>query len=443
MSFARLVSSYGALLMRISRKLLTDLFFLVVLFVASGATEALTMGSAGADPQGSPMMKVFWACIYLVVILRLIPRYRQVLGLFRYNKCFALLLLLAIYSTRWSVDPRLTLSKSLPLLLSALIGLDFARRYSIGEQLRLVWMVLATVMVLGVIAQVFFPGVVPDLDFEPGGAWNGIVVNKNTWARLIVLTGIVLLSRPRPTRRSSVAFAMLMVMIMALLAASRSAGGLLIMTTMLFVFGFSKVLHWRRATLIVLGSSLAALFALAFSYVLQNLDQTTALLGKDATLTGRTPIWRETLRFVQKSPVWGYGFAAFWSQLSRPGRLVREAINWDNLPHSHNGYIDLALQIGGVGLFLYFAAFFIGMRRAVRYIRRDPGQESMWPLAFLCVIFLYQLDEGTIVTPNQLIWILASAALFSLVTIERSYKTALPPQEEDLVTHEPVLLAGD
>ena len=169
MSFARLVSSYGALLMRISRKLLTDLFFLVVLFVASGATEALTMGSAGADPQGSPMMKVFWACIYLVVILRLIPRYRQVLGLFRYNKCFALLLLLAIYSTRWSVDPRLTLSKSLPLLLSALIGLDFARRYSIGEQLRLVWMVLATVMVLGVIAQVFFPGVVPDLDFEPGG----------------------------------------------------------------------------------------------------------------------------------------------------------------------------------------------------------------------------------------------------------------------------------
>lgn len=83
--------------------------------------------------------------------------------------------------------------QSLPLLLSALIGLDFARRYSIGEQLRLVWMVLATVMVLGVIAQVFFPGVVPDLDFEPGGAWNGIVVNKNTWARLIVLTGIVFL----------------------------------------------------------------------------------------------------------------------------------------------------------------------------------------------------------------------------------------------------------
>ena len=429
--------------MRISLKLLTDLFFLVVLFVASGATEALTMGSAGADPQGSPVMKAFWACIYLVVILRLIPRYREVLGLFRYNKCFILLLLLAIYSTRWSVDPRLTLSKSLPLFLSALIGLDFARRYSISEQLRLIWMVLATVMVLGVIAQVFFPGLVPDLDFEPGGAWNGIVVNKNTWARLIVLTGIVLLSRPRPTRRSSVVFAILMVMVMALLVASRSAGGLLIMTVMLFVFGLSKVLHWRRATLIVLGSSLAALFALAFSYVLQNLDQTTALLGKDATLTGRTPIWRETLRFVQKSPVWGYGFAAFWSQLSRPGRLVREAINWDNLPHSHNGYIDLALQIGGVGLFLYFAAFFIGMRRAVRYIRRDPGRESMWPLAFLCVIFMYQLDEGTIVTPNQLIWILYSAVLFSLVTIERSYKTALPSQEEDLVTHEPVLLAGD
>lgn len=401
------------------------------------------MTSAGADPQGSPVMKVFWACVYLVVIVCLIPRYRQVMDLFRYNKCFVLLLLLAIYSIRWSVDPHFTLAKSLPLFLSALIGLDFARRYSIGEQLRLIWMVLATVMVLGVIAQVFFPGFVPDLDYEPGGAWNGIVINKNTWARLIVLTGVVLLSRPRLTRRSSLVFAILMVMIMALLVASRSASGLLIMIVMLFFFCLSKPLRWSRPRLIVLGSSLAVVSTLALSYVLQHLDQMTVLLGKDATLTGRVPIWREALHFVQKSPVWGYGFAAFWSPISRPGRLVREATHWDNLPHAHNGYIDLALQIGGVGLLLYFAAFFIGIRRAIGYVRRDLGRESMWPLAFLCMTFLYQVDESSIVAPNQLIWILYSAVLFSLVILERNYNAVLASEEEDLVTHGPALLAGD
>ncbi|MBV8673231.1 MAG: hypothetical protein JOZ33_07330, partial [Acidobacteriaceae bacterium] len=140
--------------MRISRKLTTDAFFFCILFLSSGAMEAFTVSKDGADPQGSPLMKGLWAGVYLVVILRLLPRYRQVGGLVSANKCFILFLLFCLCSVRWSVDARLTLQKGIPLLFSALIGLDFARRYTIGEQVRLIWRVLALIVVLGVIAQV-------------------------------------------------------------------------------------------------------------------------------------------------------------------------------------------------------------------------------------------------------------------------------------------------
>lgn len=429
--------------MRISRKFAAEIFYFCVLFLSSGAMEAFTVGKQGVDPQGSPLMKVLWACVYLLVLLRLIPRYHQVGSLLLSNKCFVLFLLFSIVSVRWSVDPSLTLQKSIPLVLSALIGLDFARRYTIREQIHLIWMVLASVLVLGVIAQVFFPGFVPDLDYEPGGAWNGIVTNKNTWARLIVLTGIALLSRPRPTRRSIVVVAVLMTMVMALLAASRSAGGLLILSTMLLLFVGFRALRWPRTPLLLLTLAVAAVSIFTVSYAVQHADEVTAKMGKDATMTGRVPIWRETFRFIEKDPILGFGYAAFWSQNSRPGRLVREATNWDNLPHAHNGYIDLTLQLGGVGLLLYFAAYLIAMKRAVHLVRRNRARQFLWPIAFLCVVLLYQLDEASIVTPNQLIWILYSSVLFSLAIEDRNFESPALDEGEELETEQPVLAAGD
>lgn len=427
--------------MKISRKFATDVFFFWALFLSSGAMEAFTIGKQGPDSQGSPLMKAMWACVYLVIILRLVPRYREVGSLLRSNKCFVLLIFLAVYSIRWSVDPHVTIQKSIALLLSALIGLDFARRYTIPEQIQLIWRVLALVLVMGVIAQVFFPGFVPCLDYEPGDAWNGIVENKNGWARLIVLTGLVLLSRPRPTRRSALVVAILMVTVMALLVASHSASGLIIMSTMLLFFVAFRALRWNRTHLVLLTLALVLISAVTVSYVVQHADQMAAMVGKDATMTGRVPIWRESLHFVKKNPVWGYGYAAFWGQSSRPGRLVREAINWDT-PHAHNGYIDLALELGGVGLMLYFAAYLIAIRRAILLVRRNTAREAMWPIAFLIVVFLYQLDEATIVSANQLIWILYSSVLFSLAIEDESYESLSPGEEAVPVTDEPAVAAG-
>jgi exopolysaccharide production protein ExoQ len=429
--------------MRIPRKLVVDVFFFCVLFLSSGAMEAFTVGKGGTDPQGSPLMKVLWAGVYLVVLCGLIPRLRQVGSLLASNKCFVLFLLLTIISIRWSVDTNATLQKSIPLLLSALIGLDFARRYTIGEQLRLIWMVLALVMVLGVIAQVCFPGFVPDTDLDADGAWNGIVTNKNTWARLIVLTGLAILSRPRPSRRSSLVVAVLMAMVIALLVASRSAGGLLIMiVAILLSFGF-KALRWPRPRLLLLTTVMAVAAIGTVSYVLQHPDETAGMLGKDASMTGRVPIWRESLRFVGKSPILGYGYSAFWSQNSRPGRLIREATHWDTLPHAHNGYIDLMLQLGGVGLALYFAAYLIAMTRAVLLVRRNTERELTWPLAFLCVVFLYQLNEASIVSPNQLIWILYSSVLFSLAIEAQSSELPVLNEGRELAIDQAAFAEGD
>jgi hypothetical protein len=83
------------------------------------------------------------------------------------------------------------------------------------------------------------------------------------------------------------------------------------------------------------------------------------------------------------------------------------------------------------------------MKRAVLLVRRNTARQFLWPIAFLCVVFLYQLDEASIVTPNQLIWILYSSVLFSLAIEERHFESPAIEEDEEVEPDQTVLATGD
>jgi exopolysaccharide production protein ExoQ len=205
------------------------------------------------------------------------------------------------------------------------------------------------------------------------------------------------------------------------------------------LFFLFRILRWRRKKALVLLSIVGtALILVTGNLVLQNFSQFMNLLGKDPTMTGRLPIWQECLHFVGMKPFLGYGYGAFWTVTSHPARLIREAVDWDTLPHAHNGYIDLLLALGVVGLLLYAAVNSAAGWRAVLHVREYSDADAMWPLAFLCVTLLYQLDEASIISANQLIWILFSSVIFSLgIEAEQRVATGAPAEEESYAAEVP------
>ena len=74
-----------------------------------------------------------------------------------------------------------------------------------------------------------------------------------------------------------------------------------------------------------------------------------ALLGRDATLTGRSDIWREVWRAILKRPLLGYGFSAFWIGLKGEAFNVITMLGFVVL-HAHNGFLEIMLELGGTGL---------------------------------------------------------------------------------------------
>ena len=417
-------------LMTIRRKVLDDALTLLVLFLATGAFQGLVVDPTDprAGTEGSPSMQIVWLVVYGAVALRLIPQYRKIMALVRANKCLLLLVLLAVMSVLWSEDPSLTLRRSIALLATTLFGIDFAVRYSVRDQLRLLYIVLGLVVSLGIAAQLLFPNLIPSLDFPPD-AWHGVVGFKNDWARIIVLAMVAVLSRSRRSLGDFLLMGSLTLVAFALIALAKSVGGLVILMVMLLLFRVSGALRWRPRMLAAAGLA-TALVVLPMSYVLfQNFGKATAVVGRDPSLTGRVDIWQLAFSSIARNPIHGYGFSAFWDADSQAATRIREELHWST-PHAHNGYIDMALGLGFAGLFLLNASWLISARRAFDCLKRGAEREAMWPLAYLTFFFLYQFTEGSLVSGNTIFWILYVAVSFSVTPVAVADQPALPSDRE-------------
>jgi exopolysaccharide production protein ExoQ len=110
-------------------------------------------------------------------------------------------------------------------------------------------------------------------------------------------------------------------------------------------------------------------------------------LGRGSTLTGRQEIWSVVLRF-QDNPILGAGFESFW--LGERRVRIREVMKF--LGGSHNGYLEIYLNLGLIGL-----AILIGLLIATFWkIRAELFRNFEWGrfrLGFLAALVLSNWTE--------------------------------------------------
>lgn len=112
-------------------------------------------------------------------------------------------------------------------------------------------------------------------------------------------------------------------------------------------------------------------------------------MGRDTTLTGRTELWHQLLR-IGVDPLFGTGFESFWL-----GERVEAfwRTYWWHPNQAHNGYLEIFLNLGWMGVAL-LAAVVVGAGRNIgRAFRRDPEMASLC-VAYLVVALIYNLTEA-------------------------------------------------
>lgn len=390
---------------------------IAMLFYTTGAVVPLVTGgadkltpSSGLPPP--PLALAIKLCIYAVALLLVARRWRMVVQGARRIQWILLPVLIAAVSILWSQAIPVTL-RSVPVLLGTTVfGVYFGIRYTVPQQLRLLAGMFSAVIVLSVIFAILLPAYGIDIGATTGD-WRGIFLQKNGLGEMMVLAFFVFLFLQTDHRRQ---FRWVgMAAALALLFLSKSATSIVVCAALLAAMPLYR-LPKARFTLVIpicivgtIGLTILALFV----------DGHTAgvlgLVGRQPDLTGRTELWKGVVAAIANRPWLGYGFSAFWTGMKGPSGLILESIGW-TAGYAHNGFLDLMLQLGIVGLLTYVAGYLLLWRRAISLLRRQAGPVLRWLCTFLLFMLLYNLTEGSILGQDTIGWLLYISVAVAILT---------------------------
>ncbi|MBZ5614918.1 MAG: O-antigen ligase family protein [Acidobacteriia bacterium] len=113
------------------------------------------------------------------------------------------------------------------------------------------------------------------------------------------------------------------------------------------------------------------------------------ILGRDATFTGRTDIWHH-ITFGTVNPVIGAGYWSFWG--GPGGRAISIAMK-TGVPNAHDGYLDIFLDGGLIGLFLLSCVLIASGRRLIKNLQVHRYYYLCF--AFLIIAMVHNLTESS------------------------------------------------
>ena len=114
-------------------------------------------------------------------------------------------------------------------------------------------------------------------------------------------------------------------------------------------------------------------------------------LGRNSNLTDRTDIWSAVLPVVPNRIV-GAGFESFWLG-PRVERVWSNLSQYMHVNEAHNGYLEVYLNLGWVGVGLIAVNLISGYRGSVAAFRRDPAFGGLM-LAYVAAAAIYSVTEA-------------------------------------------------
>jgi exopolysaccharide production protein ExoQ len=260
--------------------------------------------------------------------------------------------------------------------------------------------------------------------YDPDGVPEntGVTTNKNSLGLIVFLVSLgalwnvraLLLDKKAPHRtRRLVAQLTLLTFGIVLLQMAHSAtsiacfalgGGLMLATSL-------RAIRNRpgRVRVLCLGILLAGGLLMLFG----GQSVVTSALGRSSTLSGRTDIWKASLAAADNALI-GTGFESFWN--ANAGKVARSLVlvgflNMPNLVSAHNGYLEVYLDLGWLGLGLIVLILLRGYRHAIKAFQTDFKLGSLM-LAYVTTATFYSITEAGFRTLTPM-WIFLLLAVVS------------------------------
>ena len=381
------------------------------LFLQTGAIFPLLMSEAdGAlSDVAKSRLRLLTLPVYAYTIVMLVRHRHQFAIALRRNLHLLLLLAMPLVSILWSVAPSTSLRRAIGLIFTVLLAYVLAIRFS-PRQLLLLVMLTSSVCV---VASLLAIGVSPRLARMPtDGTLRGIFLHKNSlgwYASVTVVTAsIVLLDGEADYPRTTVA---LLLAGLAGLAGSTSMTAILATTTAFFAIWVYSMLPrlggLTRVAFVLLVLEFGTVLLVALSaYLVPFLEA----IGKDATLTGRVPLWALVDEQISQNLMTGFGYQAFWTEANSRAWTIWSNIGW-MAPHSHNGFREILLSFGLGGLAIFALVMLRAFRAGAALHCGSPSEGWLWTNVVMVMVLVMNLTESMLLVQNDSMFTVFMAAI--------------------------------
>lgn len=354
----------------------------------------------GSDAQdGSPMDRnvlsalIFFA--FLVLVQRSWFRWSAWIG---QNKWVFLLFLYCGLSIVWSEFPQIALKRWLRAVGSIMIILVvLSDRHPVEAIATVVRRMSFILIPFSIVLIKYYRWLSVEHNTWTGEEFLvGVTTDKNALGRLCLICAVfsiweLLWAGKEGVKKHLVGKAIqlsVLALTLWLLVASKSSTSLvsfLLACAVLVVLGFKSIRkragYLGTATLVIAacGAALSAAFDLP--------ELIVGSLGRNMTLTDRAFLWADLLAWPI-DPVIGVGYDSFWL-----GQRLDHFIKVHQVNEAHNGFLEVYLELGFIGLGL-FGFFLLGLFFRAKQSLINDGAYGQLRMAMLAVFVSYNITEA-------------------------------------------------
>jgi len=398
-------------------------YFGLVLYGGAIVTPLRDLRGAGPQQIGEsePVMAVSQFLILGILVCVVAGRWRRIMPLLRYMTPYFFIIGLCFASSVWSEYPLATVRRTVTLGVCVMFGIYCYDAFGISALIRMISRVAIFLGVLSIVVFLAAPSIGHNPTPEYPDAMRGVFSQKNGLADFMLL-GIACCCYRFFENRHRLSLICSTLLLLLCIVMSFSVSSLMIATIVLVatIWLLLRARPNARLMFAFFSLSVCSVIIAGFLLVPNDLFQ---MMGRDASLTGRLPLWQVVLETIQSRPFLGYGYSGFWNADSIDVLYLWQRAGWP-APDSHNGYLDIVLQVGIVGLALYGWLWIQIIRLAIRANRAGTLPVVTWILLFMLINVLVNLDEGPLPWADDFT-AMAPAALLSVSIWEEKRRRAI------------------
>ena len=415
---------------------------LVLVFLIAGSGFSLQL--SGLDPRApvgpdsaSLQSQMAIGGAFLVMALFAMLNAQRMAALLRANLLLLALPALALTSVAWAPEQAVAARRAVAFTATVFAGFAITAALPAGAALRFLAQAAAAAVALSIGYLALQPGygvhqVSDGVQSVHAGDWRGVFGHRTVLAQLSALSLAFAVHGGRAAFRRPWVRAGVMITSGLCLWKAHSGGGLISAGMLLalppcLALGRRAMARMGWPFCLLLGGAVLTAIALALPLIEAAL---LSIVGKEPTLTGRRPLWALILPAARERLILGYGYSTGFRDVV--ARLVSDHSGFGYVPNAQNGYLDVVLNLGLVGLAVTLAILSLALWRAVRLaIAATPGQGGeMLPLLVAAFTAVMNLGEATFIAANDIFALIYVTALVASDEMLRRSPRTDPPRPD-------------